>query len=160
MKIAITGHRPPCCGLDWDGTGSKSQWVRHKIKSSLASYHLKNLTLISGMALGVDQIFAEIALLEDYNLIAAIPCKNHSCKWPRKSQDKYNKILNYYQCKKVLVNDVEYKPWVMQKRNEWMVDNCDILIAVYQPGRSGGTKNCIDYAKSKLKPIIYIDLEE
>lgn len=44
----------------------------------------------------------------------------------------------------------------MQKRNEWMVDNCDILIAVWDKS-PGGTKNCVDYAESKKKQIIYIN---
>ncbi len=44
----------------------------------------------------------------------------------------------------------------MQKRNEWMVDNCDMLVAVWD-GTDGGTYNCIDYAKRMKKPRILID---
>lgn len=43
----------------------------------------------------------------------------------------------------------------MQKRNEWMVDRIDELLAIYN-GTPGGTKNCIDYAKKLGKPITII----
>jgi len=45
----------------------------------------------------------------------------------------------------------------MQKRNEWMVDNCDLLIAVWNEDKSGGTYNCIQYAKSVNKEVIYVN---
>jgi uncharacterized phage-like protein YoqJ len=45
----------------------------------------------------------------------------------------------------------------MQIRNEWMVDRCDKLIAVWD-GSKGGTGNCVDYAKSVNKDIFRIDL--
>jgi uncharacterized phage-like protein YoqJ len=43
----------------------------------------------------------------------------------------------------------------MQIRNEWMVDNAHIVLALWD-GSSGGTGNCIKYAnrKSVNKPII------
>ena len=44
----------------------------------------------------------------------------------------------------------------MQTRNEWMVNHCDKLIAVWN-GSDGGTGNCVNYAKSINKEIIYIN---
>jgi uncharacterized phage-like protein YoqJ len=44
----------------------------------------------------------------------------------------------------------------MQKRNEYMVDKCDKLLAVWN-GTTGGTHNCIKYAKSKGKEIILLN---
>lgn len=34
-----------------------------------------------------------------------------------------------------------------------MVDDCDSLLALWD-GSSGGTKNCLDYARKKGKPYI------
>ena len=45
----------------------------------------------------------------------------------------------------------------MQKRNKYMVDNSDLIIAVFN-GNSGGTKQTNDYAKSKNIEIIIIKL--
>ena len=41
-----------------------------------------------------------------------------------------------------------YKPYLMQKRNQYMVDKANNLIAVWD-GTSGGTGNCIKYAQSQ-----------
>ena len=52
--------------------------------------------------------------------------------------------------------DGGYAGYKLQKRNEWMVDHCDILIAVWD-GTSGGTANCVNYAQSVNKEKIFID---
>ena len=46
----------------------------------------------------------------------------------------------------------QYKPYLMQKRNEYMVDHADEVIAVWN-GNSGGTKNCVEYAIKQQKLI-------
>lgn len=54
-----------------------------------------------------------------------------------------------------LVSDEEYKPWLMQKRNEYMVDLADVVIAVWD-GSNSGTGNCVKYAQKCGKEIIQI----
>lgn len=54
-----------------------------------------------------------------------------------------------------LVTNEEYAPYLMQKRNEYMVDLSDKVIAVWN-GKSGGTANCVKYAKTVDKPIMLI----
>ena len=114
------------------------------------------------MALGVDTVFA-LAVLElkeegfDIKLHCAIPCKNHSCKWPQKSIELYNKILQKADIVK-FVSEQEYRPYLMQKRNEYMVDKSDLVLAVWNGERAGGTWNTIEYAKSAGKPVKYIML--
>lgn len=49
-----------------------------------------------------------------------------------------------------------YYPAKMQKRNEYMVDNSDIVIAVWD-GTKGGTYNCVKYAQKLEKKIIQIN---
>jgi len=41
----------------------------------------------------------------------------------------------------------------MDKRNEWMVDKADSILAVFKQ-TPGGTANCVQYAKSKGKRIV------
>lgn len=47
----------------------------------------------------------------------------------------------------------------MQLRNVYMVDRSELLIAVYNGSKRGGTFNCITYAKGK-KDILCIDLTD
>lgn len=45
----------------------------------------------------------------------------------------------------------------LQLRNIYMLDESDLLIAVYNGSGKGGTYNCIKSAKGKKMPIIYVD---
>ena len=111
------------------------------------------------MALGTDMVFA-LAVLElkdegyQIKLHCAIPFRGQSNRWARESQFLYDSILELAD-KVTLVSNEEYRPWLMQKRNEFMVDEADKVIAVWN-GSSGGTKNCIDYAIKSGKEIIRI----
>jgi len=157
MKIAITGHRPSKLGNDYDLISP----LIIKIKSQLQDYidYTNPNALISGMALGIDILWAELAIENKIPLIAAIPCFNQDKMWPEKSKIRYNKILHSEFTDIHYVTQTEYTPFCMQKRNEWMVDNCDLLIAVWD-GTSGGTANCVKYAKQKSKSIKRIDINQ
>lgn len=160
MKIAITGHRPNKLGNDYNLTSPLIQKIKLEIEEILFDYYThittNELILISGMALGIDTLFAKIAIEHKFPFIAAIPFHNQDCKWIDSSKKIYRELLS--QAKEVIDTSGEfiYRPELMQIRNEWMVDNCDVLIAVWN-GTSGGTKNCINYAKKQGKQIIYIN---
>ena len=62
-----------------------------------------------------------------------------------------------YECKNTYVGD--YHPAKMDLRNRYMVDNSDLVIAVWN-GTKGGTCNCVKYAKKKDKSIIFINPDE
>lgn len=156
MKIAITGHRPQRLNNEWDGTGPMSKWIKEKVNNILDKQG--PTMLISGMALGVDMLFAEIAIERELDLLAAIPCKGQEMRWPQKSRDRYNKILSYSKCEKVILAE-KYLPWVMQKRNEYMVNKSDILISVHD-GTSGGTANCVMYADKVGKETIRVNPQD
>lgn len=158
MKMCVTGHRPnKMYGYDIHN----KQWtaLKEKFKRILIENNCREA--FSGMALGVDTVFA-LAVLElkemhyDIKLCCAIPCKNQERKWDKESVDLYNFILSKAD-QVVYVSDEEYKPWLhqMQKRNEYMVDRVETVIAVWD-GSTGGTYNCVKYAEECNKEIIRI----
>ena len=156
MRIAVTGHRP---NKLYGYNIFSREWMslKEEFKKLLVDNHCTEA--ITGMALGVDTVFA-LAVLElqdeGYNikLHCAIPCRNHSCKWNGESVELYDNILKRADVVK-LVTDAEYEPWMMQVRNEYMVDLADKIIAVWD-GSNGGTANCVRYAEKKGKDIIRI----
>ena len=160
MNIAITGHRPDKLGGEYDLIGPVTDGVRKNLQAVIdTQIFLKgkeNITLISGMALGVDTIWAELAISNSLKLIAAIPCQGQERTWPPKSQERYNNILTNPLTTVVMVSEEPYHPSLMHKRNVWMVDNSDMLVAVWD-GSDGGTYNCVDYARRMSKPRILID---
>ena len=50
-------------------------------------------------------------------------------------------------------NNLELRKTAIIKRNEWMVENCDLLIA-YVKYSWGGARKTLDYAIRKKKPYI------
>jgi uncharacterized phage-like protein YoqJ len=154
MKIAVTGHRPEKLG-GYDETNPLAVAIKQHMMRTLFWQPIKDLTLISGMALGIDQWWAESAIALNVPFIAAIPFKGMESKWPKSSQDRFNKILSYAKTVEYIC-DPGYEPWKMQRRNEWMVDNCDEIIA-YWNGSLGGTSNCVAYAKKVGKKLTVIN---
>lgn len=157
MKICVTGHRPNRL-YGYDLNDQRWQKLKSQFKEILKEKRCDEA--ISGMALGVDTIFA-LAVLElkdegyDIKLHCAIPCKNQSCKWGKESVNLYRFILSKADVVK-LVSDEEYKPYLMQRRNEYMVQRSDCVIAVWD-GSKSGTGNCVRYAEEQGREIVRIE---
>ena len=112
---------------------------------------------ITGMADGVDLLAAEIILQfkqrnKNIYIEAAVPHRNRlKCR-----NAKFINILNH--CDKVTVIQEKYDISCFMKRNVYMVDNSDIVIAVWDGRKKGGTYNTIMYANSIGKRIIPIHI--
>jgi uncharacterized phage-like protein YoqJ len=135
MIAAVSGHRPEKI-TNW-------QFVEHQLY--LAYEDLGVTTVIQGCAAGVDLTAAKIAYRNNIPFWCARPWAGHK---PRVAdQTNYEKALRFAE-KVVDVDPSENYPgaWVYQKRNEWMVDHAELLIAVWD-GTSGGTANCVKYAR-------------
>lgn len=159
LIIAITGHRPNKLDNDYDLKSDLIMAIKAEILTILKELKLANnlkQTLVTGMAIGIDTLFAQIAIENNLNFIAAIPCLGQSAKWPTKSVARYINILGSTLCTIQHVTGKPYTKTCMQERNRWMVDKCNVLIAVWD-GSPGGTANCVKYANSVDKYIIYID---
>lgn len=156
MKVvAGTGHRPEKLGGFNPATDNKTLVVARK-----AIEVLQPSKVISGMALGWDTCLALAALEASIPLTAAVPLRGFDAKWLKESKETYRDILA---CADEIVYVDEiigyqlrgieagvYHVGKLQKRNEWMVDNCDVIAALWNR-TSGGTKNCIDYAIKKRR---------
>jgi uncharacterized phage-like protein YoqJ len=112
--------------------------------------------IISGMALGVDHLWAETGIALGIPVVAAIPFPGQDAIWPEESKQRYRGILAHPLVLEVYISKGAYNPDLMKKRNCWMVDHCDLLVAVWD-GSRGGTAHCARYAKAVSKPVFYID---
>lgn len=152
MIIAFTGHRPDALG----GYDNEELFQELKERIKIVLYKLKPEMCISGMAIGVDQIAAKACLELKIPFEAAIPFKGQEKMWPFESKKEYQKILNQA-VKKTIVCEGGYSPWKMLKRNEYMVDKCDLLFSVWNGKESGGTWRAIEYAKKLNKKILNLN---
>lgn len=150
--VAFTGHRPQKIG-GFNTPNPIYNFINNEITRTLID--LKPTKAISGMALGIDQIAVEVCIKLGIPFIAAVPFKGQELAWPIASQKKYFELLERADSIEY-VSPGGYAAWKMQVRNQFMVDRCDVLIAVFD-GTPGGTKNCFDYAVAKSKKIIRIN---
>lgn len=141
--IAASGHRP------------------HYLPHGITIGHLYNhaygylraanpAVVISGMALGWDTAVAKAALDLNIKLWCAVPFMEQPCRWPTADILLWKDLQK--RARAVFIISPRYSPECFQLRNEWMVDNCDRLLVLWNGVERGGTANCIAYAKSKGKP--------
>lgn len=154
MIISLTGHRPNKLGNDYDLTSPLTLKIKAKLQEIINKH--KPERIITGMALGMDTLWALLAIENNIPFTAAIPCLNQESRWPERSKRLYNDIINHRLCTKKYISSDKYDNECMQRRNIWMVDNSDILVAVWD-GSSGGTGNCVEYAKDNTWDIIWIN---
>ncbi len=134
-----------------------------KKNSQGANHHLienEGVThFISGMAIGVDMYAAEIVLglkasYPGITLESAIPCESQAAKWSEALRDRYFDIAS--KCDKETLIQTHYSPDCMDKRNRYMVDHADVLIAVWD-GSPSGTGKTVRYAHQQGKSVTVID---
>ena len=166
--ICFTGHRP---NKLWGYNDDRPEYdqlfkvILKKIEEVIQDYPMdKEFTLITGMALGVDQLACAASFIirsrmeklgKTVTIEAAIPCRGQESKWPRKVQEKYYAMLQEVD-KETYVHDGPYTFSCMNERNEYMVDHSDVVISIWD-GSSGGTGSCVHYARSQHKRIVNFD---
>lgn len=162
MVLAVTGHRPGKL-YGYNMLDDSYKELYELIKKIIIKE--KPDKAITGMAIGVDLLFANAVIaINDNNWIdkkihlhAALPCLDQETKWPNHTINAYNELLSRCDSTKIIVNELYADAkYCMHARNKYMVDNCDILLAVWD-GTPGGTGSCVKYAKSVNKHTIYLN---
>lgn len=116
-----------------------------------------------GGALGVDQWSGEILLklqleheYRDIELVVVLPYPGHDERWDERSRKRLAFLIQH--CTEHIT--VGEKPWKDSfiKRNRYMVDHSDCLLAVYDNDRSirSGTGATVHYAERVKKSVLFI----
>lgn len=142
MIVALTGHRPEQTLGEDD--------VRTKFRKAFENSRPD--VVICGGAAGVDLWGADEARLQGIEVWLAKPWAGHG---PRAGDESLYHTIFTYAGRVVNVVEQEDFPgnWSYQRRNEWMVDHATHVLAYMIPNlKSGGTYNCVKYARGK-KPV-------
>lgn len=152
-RCCFTGHRP-----------QKLRRTEKEIKADLESAIQQAITdgyttFITGMAYGVDIWAGQIVVrLRKRNpalhLIAAVPFRGFEDRWSSDWKRAYQELLGQADSVKYICPG--YNAGAYQRRNEWMVDHSNRVIAVFN-GEPSGTKNTIDYAERKNVAALLIN---
>lgn len=158
---AFTGHRPQSLPFGFNEADERCTELKKALREQIIRVIEEESAthFISGMAIGVDMYAAEIVLglkskYPGITLEAAIPCESQAEKWSEEHRDRYFDIIS--RCDKETLLQTRYTPDCMDKRNRYMVDHADVLIAVWD-GHPSGTAKTVMYAQNQGKPIIVID---
>lgn len=117
---------------------------------------------LSGMAEGVDTwaALAVLALREKNDALklhCILPCREQAEQWGGPAQALYRSILE--QADSVVYVNRDYKKDCMLERNRFLVEHSDILLAVYNGERRGGTAATIRYARKAGREVWIMDPE-
>ena len=149
-RCCFSGHRPEKLN---EPEEQVKGWLKEQIESAIAAGYT---TFISGCAMGVDIWAGQIVLdmkagSPALHLIAATPWPGFANRWNDDWKKAYNDLLNFAD---LVVNVCDhYHNGVFQKRNEWMVNHSNRVIAYFN-GAPGGTRNTIEYAEKKKVEVI------
>ena len=141
VKIGVTGHRPE--RLEKLAKVSKiTDWLDLQFYEHAGD----DFVLISGMAQGVDQIAAYEALLYGGRIWLYYPYRRKLHEFDDYLNTKADKIRYEYE---------KYAPQCYTDRDRRIVDDCDILFAVWDGIKAGGAWQTIKYARKIGRPIVY-----
>lgn len=148
MIIFGTGHRPEDSEYDF-------YQMRDLAEEALTKTPEEVVAVLCGMAAGFDLAFGIAARELEIPLWTVRPWAGHM---PRMLDREWYRTLELYATRHIIINDSLSYPgaWVYHKRNEWMVDNSDAGLAFWNGKESGGTYKCLEYAKSKNRPVLNI----
>lgn len=159
MTVCFTGLRPQKLPWGFDESDTACCALKERLSLTVRQLIASGVDrFISGMAQGFDTYAAECVLkLRSYGenvlLECALPCPEQAEKWTRAARVRYEDILS---CGTVTTISEGYTAYCMQKRNRYMVDKSDIIVACFDGRTHGGTEKTIEYAQRRGKKIIIL----
>ena len=162
ITCCFTGHRPN--KLPWGDDETDPRCVALKVRLADAleqAYKDGYRHFLCGMALGCDLYFCEAALElqtrhDGVTLEAAVPCEEQSARWRERERNRYFALLE--QCNYETLIQHKYTPGCMQRRDRYMVDHAQRIIAAYDGKTLGGTMYTLTYALRRGLETVILDL--
>lgn len=163
-SCAFTGHRPKSFPFAYNEECNEFYHLTEQIRNTIIqACNAGCRTFYCGMAEGADLLCGEMVLNlkkqydPELKLICVVPYIDQPKSMTKAYQARYRKIMESAD-QRYLVSK-EYKKQCFYKRNRFMVDSADALIAVFKKGEEySGTAQTIRYARKKKKCIFLIEI--
>jgi len=176
VRLGVTGHRPgprlPASHevrvsndiasiLQRLAEAARALW--HRDQSRLPDTD-PELRLVSALAEGADRIAASLALGAGWSLDVVLPFTPRDYRADFEtpaSRHAFDDFLAHAACVHCLAMPPQTprRPLAYEAAGRWMLDNCDILVAVWdgKPGLGrGGTVDIIEQALGRGMPVIHV----
>lgn len=165
-NCAITGHRPMRFKWKYKENDTRCMRLKRRMQEQFALLYEQGVRrFFVGGSLGVDQWAGEILLrmkeqpaYGDLELVVALPFEGHDAGWDARSRSRLQFLIRHSTSTVVVGTTAEPAAICYKKRNYYMVDHADCLLAVYDNDCSirSGTGMTVNYAKKKGLPITLI----
>lgn len=149
INIGVSGHQERA-GIDW-------KWVGRALRNEFARVG-KISTAFSSLAVGSDQVFAEVAISVGITVVAVLPMEGYERYFEGQNLAKYRRILN--RSERVQLQASGDPERAFFEAGKFVVDKSDLLFAIWdgEPADGlGGTADIVAYAEKSSRNIIQID---
>jgi ribA/ribD-fused uncharacterized protein len=154
LRIAATGHRPQFLPAD------SHAWIRAELRRVVAKLIAGHgaQTAISGGAMGVDLWWADAA----HDAGAAVwlyqPFPQQPDRWTPDWRQHHHRVREM--ASRTATLGPQPSTALLYGRNEWMIRDCDAVVAVADPEHTrGGTYHALRHALG-YRPVIYINVRD
>jgi hypothetical protein len=151
MKIGITGHQNI-------GSDETIKWV-----TSVLSANIRDLSIdfgLTSLAIGADQLFAQLLKQNNIPYMVIIPCENYEKTFTDTTDLKsYHNLLSS-SFDKFQLPFIKPSKTAFYNAGKEIVDRSDTIFAIWngQPAKGlGGTGDIVKYAHSIKRSILHIN---
>lgn len=160
-SCAFTGHRPHKLPWRYNEADSRCSALKAALARQITQLTDAGVTdFYSGGADGVD-CWAALIVLElrkknpALRLHMLLPHEGQADNWSDSAQERYHLILE--QADSIAYMSREYYDGCMLDRNHRLEESAEVLLAVYNGERRGGTAATVRYAQKMGRKIILLD---
>lgn len=160
-SCAFSGNRPQKFPWKYDESDPRCIALRQALDAQIIELVNDGYTdFFSGMAEGIDTWAALTVLaLREKNpalkLYCILPCKDQPNEWSEESKKRYYSILK--QANSVVYVSEKNQKNCMLKRNRYLAEHADCLLAVYNGEWRSGTAATVRYAQKLERKIIIMN---
>lgn len=151
MRVGVTGHQ---------NIREDTNWVTDSIRNEIIAIYQSIDLGFSSLAVGADQIFANVLIDLEIPLVGIIPCQRYETTFNKKNQIKYYDIIKNCATIEVLPFEDPSEQAFLEAGKK-IVDSVDLLFAVWDNAPSkgiGGTGDIVEYARINKIKIIHLDI--
>ncbi len=151
MKVGITGHQDL-------GSIETIAWLTDALETVVHRYRID--MGITSLAVGADQLYAEILRRNEKEYIAIIPSEGYEKTFTDPQDLKQYKKLLHGAADKIKLPFEKPSEAAFYEAGKQMVNLSDMILAIWngQPAKGlGGTGDIVEYALSIKKPVVHLN---
>ncbi|MDI5967851.1 hypothetical protein POF50_000530 [Streptomyces sp. SL13] len=154
--VGITGHRaipPAACRHVHAGLVTALRAAGHPNGADR-----RPLEVLSSLAIGADQLFAEVALAHGARLTAVLPSSDYEQTFDAGELVLFRRLLDRAD-RQVVMGHAKVCDEAYYEAGTYIADHSDLVLAVWdgRPARGhGGTGEIVDYARRRGTPVSVI----